>query len=168
MRAVALILSAVALAACGDDTVPAKTGMLNLKAPASTSDDFAIKTHDGGMILAVRSDTVRMRLSDSALAAVKQEVARETNDSGASGIGAYIKRKVGAAVAKTMELEMSVPVSSIKGVAREDSSVRLTMRDDSDGLMFSSGKSKKKGSVGAFAPADADRFVAYLAPRLKP
>ena len=119
------------------------------------------------MLLGVRHDTVRVRLSDSARAAVKREVNKEIHDSSKSGIGAFIAEKVGNAVAKTMDLEVSVPVSAIKSVAREDSNLRFVMRDGTKGIVFG-GNEKSKGTVGRFAPADADKFVNYLQPKLTP
>ena len=140
-----LILLTVA-AACGGDTPKSNIALKSEEGPRQP-DDLGITTRDGGVVLGVRHDTVRVRLSDSARAKVKQEVAKETSDTGNSGIGSFIARKVGDVVAKTMELEVSVPVSAIKAVSREDSSVRFEMRDGSKGIVFG-GNNKSKGSVG--------------------
>jgi hypothetical protein len=160
-----LLLLLTVAAACGGDR-PKGNVVINSTDGAKQPDDLAITTRDG-VILGVRHDTVRVRLSDSARAKVKQEVAKETSDTSGFGIGSFIARKVGDAVAKTMDMELSVPVSSIKSVTQEDSSVRFVMRDGSKGLGFGN-NSKSKGTIGSFAPADVEKFVKFLQPKLTP
>ena len=76
----------LALAACGADTRlrlnedPAKRG----------KDEMAITSHDGKMVLAVRLDSIRMRLSDSARKAVTADIATNTTDTN-GGVGAWIE-----------------------------------------------------------------------------
>ena len=162
-RAFALV---VVLAACGGGDAKGSIAVSTPEGPRA-ADDLAITTHDGGMILGVRHDTIRMRLSDSARATAKKEMAKATADTSGGSIGNWIKAKVVSTVEKGMQLEMSVPVTSIRSLAREDSSIRFEMKDGKSVVGFSS-KSKSKGTVGTFAPADADKFIAFVHPKLAP
>ncbi len=162
-RAVALV---VILAACGGGDSKSSIAASTPEGPRA-ADDLAITSHDGGMVLAIRHDTIRMRLSDSARATAKTEMAKATADTSGGSIGNWIKAKVVSTVEKGMQMEMSVPVTGVKLLVREDSSIRFEMKDGKSVVGFSS-KSKSKGTVGSFKPDDAEKFVAFVKPKLAP
>ena len=151
----------LALAACGADTRlrlnedPAKRG----------KDEMAITSHDGKMVLAVRLDSIRMRLSDSARKAATADIATNTTDT-SGGVGAWIASKAGEFATKGVGLEASVAISSVASVEVKDSSVKLVMKGGRSVAFGGGDKGRAKGEFGAFAPADAERFAAYLRPRL--
>lgn len=164
IRSSRLLLLVVALAACDGDDAKSSIKVASTEGPRP-ADDLAIATRDGGMLLAVRHDTIRMRLSDSARRVAQSEMAKATQDTSGGAIGSWIKEKALGLVAEGMKIEMSVPVAGIKSLTREDSSIHFEMRDGKSGFSFGS-KGKSKGNVGPFSPSDADKFIAYVGPKL--
>ncbi len=173
MRLPRLAVAALALtAACGDkDTsikIKDKGVTVNIplgdSAAARPADDFRIETVSHEVVLAIRGDTVRVRLADSTKKAALAEVNKKEKDDGA--LASMIKEQVGNVVAKTMNLEVSIPYASIKRVVREDSVIRFEMK--AGATVHVNTDSKRKDALGAFAPADADKFVALVTPKLTP
>lgn len=174
MRRSRLALATLVLAAaCGDKdtTIKIKDAGVTVNIPVGDSaqakraaDDLKIETVGHEVVLAVRADTVRVRLADSVKQAAVAEVAPKEKEDGA--LASMIKQQVGNVVAKAMNLEVSIPYSSIKKVVREDSIIRFEMKEGA--TVHINTDKNRKDAIGPFAPADADKFVAFVTPKLTP
>jgi hypothetical protein len=174
MRRSRLALATLVLAAaCGDKdtTIKIKDAGVTVNIPVGDSaqakrgaDDFRIETVSHELVLAVRGDSVRVRIADSAKKAAMADVSKKEADDGA--LASMIKQQVGNVVAKTMNLEVSIPYSAIKKVVREDSLIRFEMKEGTK--VHVNTDKKYKDALGAFTPADADKFVAFVTPKLTP
>ena len=159
-RALAL---AVSLAACGrggDANVD-----VNMSGPARGPDDLAITTTSGGMTLAVRADSMRMRLADSMRNKVTAELRTDNADTGA-GFGAWIARKAKSVAADGMNLEMSVPIADVEKATVENGRIVLTFRSGVANP-FEGTKVDKTPLLEAFSAADAEKFVAMVRAKLR-
>lgn len=164
MRQLARLLPlAVALAACGPRDTPFK---VNDDPTKRAADDMHIVTRTGAMVLGVRGDSVRMRLSDSSRKAAAAEIAKSTADT-SGGVAAWISAQVGSVAQKGIGLEVSVAVAGIASVEAKDSTVRLLLKGGKGLASFGAG-GKADGTISGFAPGEAAKFVAYLRPRLTP
>lgn len=164
MRPLARILPlAVVLVACG----PRDTSFKVNDDPAKrAADDLRIVTRTGEMVLAVRGDSVRMRLSDSSRKAAAAEIAQSTSDT-SGGVAAWLSAQIGSVAQKGIGLEVSVAVAGIASIEAKDSTVRIVLKGGKGITAFGVG-GKADGKIGGFAPSEAEKFVAYLRPRLTP
>jgi hypothetical protein len=130
------------------------------KPAAERSDQIAITTRDGNVVLALTSaNTVAMRLSDSLRQHVDHEVAREfASDSAETRFGRWVQRTTANLVAKGMAMEFSVPVQEIEDARYENGEIRFDYRSNRR-LKFHSFKSDGRSPMTNFQPADAERFV---------
>jgi hypothetical protein len=146
----------ITLYGCGKSRAEERPATSNVE----RSDEVAITTRDGNVVLALTSaNTVAMRLSDSLRKYVNEEVAREfANDSADSRFGRWIQRTTADLVAKGTALEFAVPVHEIKDVRYEDGEIRFdyTARRK---LQFSSFNKDGRSPLNDFRPEDAERFV---------
>ncbi len=132
----------------------------NDKPAAERSDQLAITTRDGNVVLALtEANTVAMRLSDSLRHHVDGEIAREfAEDSASSTLGRWVQRKTADLVSKGMSFEFSIPVSEIEDARYEDGEVQFEYRSGRK-LKFNSFKNDGRSPLSDFQPEDAERFV---------
>ncbi len=156
-----LLPIAFALTACGRGDTAFK---VNDDPSKRAADDMHIVTRTGEMVLGVRGDSVRMRLSDSGRKAASAEIRKSTADS-SGGMVAWISEQVGTVVQKGIGLEVSAAITGIESVSAKDSAVTIVMKGGA-GIRFFGVGGKSDGRIGGFTPADAEKFVAYLSPRL--
>ena len=158
---VRLLPLALVLAACGSGDTSFK---VNDDPARRSADDMHIVTRTGEMVLAVRGDSVRMRLSDSSRKAAAAKIARSTTDT-SGGVAAWISAQVGSVAQKGIGLEVSVAVSSIASVEAKDSTVTIVTKGGT-GIRFFGVGGKSDGRIGGFLPSDAEQFATYLRPRI--
>lgn len=157
----ALLALAASLAACGGDS----NVDVNMSGPARGPDDLAITTTDGGMTLAVRADSIRMRIADSVRNKVAAELETDKADTG-SGFSAWLARKAKSVAAKGMNVEMSVPISNVEKAAVENGAIVLTFRAGAPNP-FSGTKSNKRPLLESFSAPDAEKFVAMVQGKIR-
>jgi hypothetical protein len=124
------------------------------------SDQIAITTHDGKVVLALtKSNAIAMRFSDSLRQHVDAQIAKDfAKDKAESAFGRWVQRMTQNVVAKGMGLEFSIPVRDIEDARYEDGEIQFDYRSDRK-LKFHSFKSDGRSPMTQFAPEDAERFV---------
>lgn len=122
--------------------------------------DVRIASTDGGMILSLVGDTVRMRLGDSATAKMRRAV--DTSGAPASGFGGFVsstvKAAVGGALSEVAHFAVLLPVREIKELRYENGELHFGTGVRAGGRKGTSGNAR-------FAPADAERFIAAVRAR---
>lgn len=128
-------------------------------APTNVPGAVVIHTTDNQITLSLAHDTVSMGLSDSVLADVKQQMARDTNDHGIAGaFSGFIKKTVGSA----LRSRVTYPVQDLESVKYENGSIVFAYLRPREMKFEDVGKSDKKKVLASFAPADAQRFVTVV------
>ena len=162
LRAIATALAlASSLAACGGDA----NVDVNMSGRARGPDDLAISTTEGGMTLAIRADSMRMRLADSVRNKVTAELQDGKADTGA-GFGAWVARKAKSVAAEGMNIEMSVPLADVEKAELDGHRIVLTFRSGVANP-FASTKVNQTPLLEAFSAEDAGKFVAMVQATLK-
>ncbi len=132
-------------------------------ATAGSNQPVVIYTTGHEMVLGLARDTVYMGLSDSLLAKTRADMAKDRSDSGGMG-GAFadmIKKTVGNALGK----RVTYPISDIQSVRYDNGEIKFDYRHKHaisfESVSAGNGDENKK-ALAAFAPADAQRFVAAV------
>lgn len=149
----------VVTAACsgGDSNVKVSLGD-GPRAP----DDMAITTTQGEMMLTIRADSLRMRISDTLRAKIDSQMAKR--DTG-KGFGAWIARKAMGAARKGMGLEVAVPLTSIDDARVANGALVFTYKAGTRDP-FHNVKANKRPMLESFKPEDAEQFAAYVRGRI--
>lgn len=148
------------------------------------ADDVEVRSTDGTVLMAVVGDSVRVRLSDSLRAAVRQEVRGaipgDTADAGLGAlVGRVVARSVDAAVGTAMGTVVRIPVAEVREARCDDGRLHFRTRDGKDGRIHvnvggdrrgadrpGAGRGGRDGDDGLrFTPADCRLFVDALARR---
>lgn len=125
-------------------------------APTNVPGALSISTTDRKMTLTLAHDTVSMGLSDSVLADVKQQMAKDTNDHGLAGaFSGFIKKTVSSA----LHGRVAYPVQDLKDAKYENGRIDFTYRQPREMKFEDVTVDHDKKAVAMFAPADAQRFV---------
>ncbi|HYD52100.1 MAG TPA: hypothetical protein VEA99_05715 [Gemmatimonadaceae bacterium] len=120
------------------------------------ADDARVVSTDGQLELALVGERVLMRMSDQAIARLKQELDTAKAASQA-GVGSWIEKRVKGAVQKVMDKQMVMPVSSIADARYEQGEIRIILQGSKDPISFPGrGEAKAKAE---FPREDAERFV---------
>ena len=155
LASIAIVLAAACSA--GDSNVKVSTSDA-----ARPPDDMAITTAQGGMMLTVRADSMRMRISDAMRASV--DSAMTAKDTG-TGFGAWVARKAMGLARKGMSVEVSVPLSGVKDARVVAGTLVFTYaagtRDP-----FQNVKANKRPLLESFKSEDAEQFAAYVRGRI--
>lgn len=147
------------VAACsgGDSSVKISTAD-----GARPPDDMAITTTKGEMMLTVRADSMRMRISDATRSSIDSAMAK--NDTG-TGFGAWIARKAMGVARKGLSMEVSVPLSGVQDARVANGALVFTYgpgtRDP-----FKNVKADKRPLLESFKSEDAEQFAAYVRGRI--
>lgn len=162
LRALAplMMLSAVACFGRSDKTVSYSTNTAAVTMP----DDIAITTTDGSMVLAVRHDTLLVRLSDKVRADASGKL--DTSKVKGDGFGASIERFVKNSVDKGLSAEVSEPLSDFNDAKVESGTLIIVPRDKSKSPPFDHTKVNNRPLMSSFSPSDAEGFAAYVRARL--
>ena len=158
LRRVALVALAAVAGACSGS----KEKVEFAKAPveARGTDDIAIVTADGGITMAIRGDSIRLRFSDSVMAKINKDLDTTKNED--KGIGGDIAKMVKKQVASSLGGEMSTPLGDIEDARVENGTIVFVYADKAKKQPFANTKTNNKPLMSAFAPADAEKFVAYI------
>ena len=127
-------------------------------------DAIAIVTTDGSMMLAVRADSIRMRLSDSVLAEASKGL--DSSTAKGDGFSASIEKFVKKTVKSGLGMELTVAISTLKDARVEHGAIVLENKSGSTKSVFSSTKVDKKPLLESFSAADAERFVKAVKERI--
>ena len=118
------------------------------------------------MTLALRSDSIRMRMSDSARNKITTELKGGPADT-ASGFGAWIARKAKGLAAKGIGMEMSIPVSSVQSASVDKRGAIVLVYKGGVSDPFANTKVNERPLMSAFARADGERFATMVSARIK-
>jgi hypothetical protein len=149
----------VFVAACsgGDSSVKIATAD-----GARPPDDMAITTTRGAMMLTVRADSMRMRISDAARATIDSAMTK--NDTG-TGFGAWVKRKAMGAARKGLSMEISVPLSNVQDARVVNGALVFTYKPGTRDP-FQNVKADKSPLLESFKSEDAEQFAAFVRGRI--
>lgn len=125
---------------------------------------IAIVTLDGSMTLAVRADSIRMRLSDSVLAEASKSL--DSSSAKEDGFGASIEKFVKKTVKSGLGMELTVAISTLKDARVEHGVIVLETKSGSTKSVFEGTKVDKKPLLESFSAADAERFVKAVKERI--
>ena len=159
---VVTLAAAACLAGCGGD----KHLDVNMSGADHGPDDIAITTTSGAMTLAVRSDSIRMRMSYSARNKVTAELKNGPSDT-ASGMGAWIARKAKGMAAKGLSMEMSMPIANVESAAVDKNGAIVIIYKGGVSDPFANTKVNQTPLMSAFARADAERFAALVSSKVR-
>jgi len=149
----ALALSALVVAACfGDKAAQVSFGDDSARTIVLGPGDVKVTSTDGVLILAVVGDSVRMQLSDSMRASVKQEIDSSAQD---SRLASAILKSVSSVVNNAMGFVVRVHVNDVRNLRYEDGSIRFEVPDGN--VNFEKGKNSS--SNAQFSEEDARRFI---------
>jgi hypothetical protein len=154
------VVSMLAVMACGGDqkeNVPAVMSMPS--AQSAGPDDIAVTTTDGSTTLAVRGDSLRLRLSDATREKVRAEL--DTSKDEGDGFAARIKKSVKSKVAAGIGMEMAIPLAAIKAARLEGNKLVIESKDTGKAL-FDGTQANGKALVDAFSADDAKKLIDYL------
>jgi hypothetical protein len=129
------------------------------EAPRGT-DDIAIVTTDGGITMAVRGDSIRLRFSDSLMKKINKDL--DTSKVEDKGFGGDIARMVKKQVASSLGGEMSTPLGDIEDAKVENGTIVFVYADKSKKQPFGNTTSNDRPLLSSFSQADAEKFVAYV------
>jgi len=125
-------------------------------APTSVPGALSISTEDHKMTLTLAHDTVSMGLSDSVLANVKQQMAKDTTDHGIAGaFSGFIKKTVSSA----LHSRVAYPVQDLQDAKYENGRIVFTYRQPREMKFEDVTVDHDKKALEMFPPADAHRFV---------
>ena len=157
LRTFALVAIIVTAGACNS-----KEKIEFSKAPSASrgADDIAIVTTDGGITMSIRSDSIRMRFSDSLLTKINKDL--DTAKVEAKGFGGDIAKMVKKQVAAGLGGEMSTPLGDIEDARVENGTIVFVYADKSKKQPFGNTKSNDKPLMSSFSQADAEKFVTYI------
>lgn len=172
---------AARLATSGDTGRPARDGVgrdtgsrVNLGAtgvrgltrapdPPLGPGDMRVTSTDGAVVYTLVGDGVRIRLGDSVLAKVRNEIGSTDTASGIGGlIASTVKGAVGGAVGEALQFAVRIPVAEIRDLRYEDGRLHFSTRDGT-GRRGRTGEGTN--SDARFARADAERFIAAVRAR---
>lgn len=158
--AVLILVSTVACFGRSDKTVSYSSNSDAVKMP----DDIAITTTDGSMVLAVRHDTLRVRLSVKVRSDASGKL--DTSNVKGDGFGANIERFVKNSVDKGLSTEVSEPLSDFNDAKVENGTLIIVPRDKSKSPPFDHTKVNNRPLMQSFSPSDAEGFAAYVRARI--
>ena len=152
-------LSLLIAAACSGADSNVKIGTTDgPRAP----DDMAITTTTGAMMLTVRADSLRMRMSDAARATMDSEMTK--SDTG-TGFGAWVTRKAMGLARKGMSMEVSVPLSGVQDARVVGGTIVFTYKGATSDP-FQAAKVNNRKLLESFKSEDAEQFAAYVRGRV--
>ena len=154
------VVSLLALMACGSDKKEKEPAVMSMPSAQNAGpEDIAVTTTDGSMTLAVRGDSLRLRLSDATREKVRSEL--DTSKVEGDGFAARIKKAVKSKVAAGIGMEMAIPLSSIKTARLEGNKLVIESKQTGKAL-FDGTQANGKALVEAFSPDDAKKLIDYI------
>ncbi|MEI6812707.1 MAG: hypothetical protein WCL36_00850 [bacterium] len=154
-------VSVLCVVACGGSDTPTKdTVVMSMPSAQRTEpEDIAITTTDGSMTMAVRGDSLRLRLSDATREKVRAEL--DTSKVEGNGFGARISKALKSKVSAGIGVEMAIPLSTIKDARLNGS--RLVIESTQTGKeLFDGTQAGGKPLGDAFSSEDAKRLIDFL------
>ena len=157
LKALVLVALVVIVGGCGSKE---KVEFSKASAAPRGAEDIAIVTTDGGITMSIRSDSIRLRFSDSLLTKINKDLDTEKVEE--KGFGGEIAKMVKKQVAASLGGEMSTPLGDIEDAKVESGTIVFLYADKSKKQPFGNTKSNDKPLMRSFSQADAEKFVAYI------
>lgn len=156
---VSLLLTAASCKKSDNSTASHQGSVVSANAgrAAGASDSLVIRTTDGAMNLGLARDTVFMGLTDSVLTLAREDMARDTQETGSAIAGTierYVKKKVSAALGT----RLTYPVADIDSVTYSNGSIKFAYRERRR-MTFEDVSQDGHKALASFSPDDAQRFV---------
>jgi predicted small lipoprotein YifL len=173
LLSMAALASLASLAACkrgepvppsgvvGQDPAAARATAAAADSAVASGAPIVIYTTKHAVDLTLAHDTVSMGLSDSVLAKARTDMDRDTDEDTselAQRIGGMIKR----GVASALKTRVTYPISDIESARYEDGAIRFAYRNKHRFSFENVHTDNNRDVLSAFAPADAQRFVAAV------
>jgi hypothetical protein len=121
--------------------------------------DVKIVTEDSSVDLAVIGRNIVVRLSDKAMAKVRQET--DTSAVKDSGFGGSIERMVKRTVQSALSQQVTYPLADVRDARYENGTIILDVNGREPRLLANTKVNNKK-LLESFRPDDARRFVAAV------
>jgi hypothetical protein len=132
----------------------------NASGAAGSSDSLVIRTTDGTMNLGLVRDTIFMGLTDSVLTLAREDMARDTQETG-SAIAGTIERFVKKKVSSALGTRLTYPVTDIDSASYSNGSIKFAYRERRR-MAFEDVSQNGHKALASFSPEDAQRFVATV------
>ena len=126
----------------------------------ASGDSVVIRTTDGAIKLGLVNDTVFMGLTDSVLAAAREDMARDTEEARnafAGTIERFVKKKVSSALGTRLQY----PLTDLDSATYSGGAIKFAYRARRT-MAFEDVSQNGHKALQSFSPADAQRFVAIL------
>lgn len=128
-------------------------------AAAISGDTTVIRTTDGAIKLGLAGDTVYMGLTDSVLAAARQDMARDTEEK--SVVAGTIERFVKKSVSSALQTRLKYPLADLDSATYSGGAIKFAYRNKRR-MGFEDVSQDGHKALQSFAPDDAQRFVDAL------
>jgi hypothetical protein len=158
IKTFALVALILAAGACSDSKE--KVEFSKASAAPRGAEDIAIVTTDGGITMSIRSDSIRVRFSDSLITKINKDL--DTTKVEEKGFGGDIARMVKKQVAAGLGGEMSTPLGDIENARVENGTIVFVYADKRKKQPFGNTNSNDKPLLSSFSQADAEKFVGYI------
>ena len=155
----AAVVPVLLIAACkGSD----RSGSLtNSGVPGKAfGDSMVIRTTDGTMNLGLARDTVFIGLTDSVLAAAREDMARDTEET-SSKIGRVIEKLVKKSVSSALQTKLKYPLADLDSATYSDGAIKFAYRNRRR-MAFEDVKQNGHRALNSFDSTDAQQFVEQL------
>jgi hypothetical protein len=159
--AVSLLLTAAACKKSDNSNASRQGSGVSAKGGAAgSSDSLVIRTTDGTMNLGLARDTIFMGLTDSVLTLAREDMARDTQETG-SAIAGTIERFVKKKVSSALGTRLTYPVTDIDSASYRNGSIKFAYRERRR-MAFEDVSQNGHKALASFSPEDAQRFVATV------
>jgi len=147
--------------ACQKSDQSSGNGSASNGVPARMSgDSIVIRTKDGTMQLGLADDTVFMGLTDSVLAVVGKDMARDTEET-RSAIAGAVERYVKKRVSSALHTRLQYPLADIDSAHYSNGRIKFAYRNRRK-MAFEDVKQNNQTALDSFTPEDAQNFVSTV------
>ena len=159
--ALLLVVGLPALAGCRRDRGEPENARLSRRDSALVlgEGDVAIVNTDSSVEMAVIGQNIVVRLSEKAMAKLRQET--DTATVRDSGLGGSIERLVKKTVQSALSQQITYPLADVRDARYENGEIKLDISGRQPRL-FANMKVSGKRLTESFRPDDAERFVAAV------
>lgn len=159
--ATASLASLALIVGCGrSDNSNSDNGTAGNVPTRASGDSLVIRTTDGTIKLGLVRDTVFMGLTDSVLAVARNDMARDTEESG-SAIARTVERLVKRGVSSALQTRLQYPLADIDSAHYDNGTIKFAYRNRRK-MAFEDVKRDHNNALSSFSPEDARNFVATL------
>lgn len=142
------------------DTLASGNTAANRTPARMSGDSLVIRTTDGAMNLGLVHDTVFMGLTDSVLTLVRNDMARDTEET-RSALAGRVERFVKSRVSTALHTRLKYPLAEIDSATYSNGGIKFAYRDRRT-MAFEDVKQDGRRALNSFSPEDAQKFVATV------